>query len=417
MANVFGVLISVAKVQFFCECKNAVLVLSEPEILTNVKSCSTSCNRLSFIVSLRCSKNTHAMIWLFRVLIFSIFFWPTASVVAQDTSSVVIAFYNVENLFNPSDDSLKNDDAFTPRGLNHWTYKKFTKKKNNIAKVILAMNDWSPPDIVGLEEIEDEYVLKKLCYDSPLKKYHYHYVHYDSPDARGVDVALIYRADRIKIVESRPVPIIFPFDSSCKNRDLLYVVAKLPTQDSVHVIVNHWTSRYGGYAPTIIKRNYYASVVRAMADSILSRNPFANIVIGGDLNDYPEDESVTKVLRAKDCELVSNLEENDDAQLYDLMFHFSKLQNVGSHKHEDFWGCLDHIIVSQALLNKSSPISIENRQANIFKAPFMIEPDEKYDGYRVFRTYSGPRYIGGYADHLPVFIRLVGEKSEREKHR
>ena len=108
---------------------------------------------------------------------------------AQDTTELVIGFYNVENLFHPSDDSLKNDDAFTPTGLYHWTYGKYTRKINNIGKVLLALNGWEPPDIMGLAEVECAAVLKKLCHESPLKQYGYRYVHHDSPDARGVDVA------------------------------------------------------------------------------------------------------------------------------------------------------------------------------------------------------------------------------------
>ncbi len=339
------------------------------------------------------------------LLIISLLCFSPFHILGQDTSSILIGFYNVENLFNPNDDSLKNDDAFTPNGFNHWTYKKYVRKVNHIAKVLLAMNGWEPPDIVGLEEIEEESVLRKLCFDSPLKKYGYRYVHYDSPDARGVDVALIYRVKKVEILRSRPVPIVFPFDTSCRNRDLLYVVAGLPNRDSVHIIVNHWTSRYGGYAPTIVKRNHYARVVRQLSDSILAENPAASIVIGGDLNDYPTDESVTDVLRAGDLDIA----EQQDRTLFDLMFRFRRLPNVGSHKHEDFWGCLDHIIVSHSMLARDSPVSILNRQAEIFMADFMVEPDEKFGGVRVYRTYSGPRYIGGFADHLPVFIRLVCE--------
>ena len=323
---------------------------------------------------------------------------------AQEISPIVIGFYNVENLFHPSDDSLKNDDAFTPTGLYHWTYGKYTRKINNIGKVLLALNGWEPPDIMGLAEVECAAVLKKLCYDSPLKGYGYRYVHHDSPDARGVDVALLYRTDRIAILRERAVPVVFPFDTACRNRDLLYVVARLPNGDSIHIVVNHWTSRYGGYAPTIPKRNHYARVVRALADSILAREPTANILITGDFNDYPTDESITEVLRA------GNWEKDDHSQhtLFDLMFHFLDLPNIGSHKHEDFWGCLDQIIVSPALLDDSGT-HIIGQQAHIFMADFMVEPDDKYGGYRVYRTYSGPRYIGGYADHLPVFVKLKME--------
>ena len=242
---------------------------------------------------------------------------------AQEISPIVIGFYNVENLFHPSDDSLKNDDAFTPTGLYHWTYGKYTRKINNIGKVLLALNGWEPPDIMGLAEVECAAVLKKLCYDSPLKGYGYRYVHHDSPDARGVDVALLYRTDRIAILRERAVPVVFPFDTACRNRDLLYVVARLPNGDSIHIVVNHWTSRYGGYAPTIPKRNHYARVVRAFADSILAREPTANILITGDFNDYPTDESITDVLRA------GNWEKDDRSQhtLFDLMFRFLKMKH------------------------------------------------------------------------------------------
>lgn len=335
-------------------------------------------------------------------LIISCIYLFNNSLSAQDTSTYLIGFYNVENLFNPNDDSLKNDDAFTPTGSYHWTYKKYVKKINNIAKVILAMNDWSPPDIIGLAEIEEESVLRKMCHDSPLNKYRYRYVHYDSPDVRGVDVALIYRSDRVRIIRSKPVPIVFPFDTAAKNRDLLYAVAQFSCGDSLHIIVNHWTSRFGGYAPTINKRNYYASVVRKMTDSIMLENPSANILIMGDFNDYCTDESISDVLRAGDLDNP----EHADYQLFDLMFRLLKLENVGSHKHEDFWGCLDQMIVSRALLDGQNPLSIVNREADVFVSDFMVEPDEKFGGFKVFRTFLGPRYLGGYADHLPVYLRI-----------
>lgn len=321
----------------------------------------------------------------------------------QDSVCFTVAFYNVENLFNPQDDSLKNDDAFTPKGLYHWTYNKYVRKVNNIAKVILAMGEWEPPDIVGLAEIEDDAVLRKLCYDSPLKQYRYRFVHYESPDRRGVDVALLYRSDRVRILRSEAIPVVFPFDTSARNRDILYAVAHFPNGDSLHLFVNHWTSRYGGYAPTIPKRNHYASIVRHYADPILRENARANILICGDFNDYLTDESIRDVLQAGDIDDP----EHCNYTLFNLMYRFLRMQNVGTHKHEDFWGCLDQIIVSPALLDGSSTLHIVGREAHIFKADFMVEPDEKYDGYKVYRTYSGPRYIGGYADHLPVYVRIA----------
>jgi len=318
-----------------------------------------------------------------------------------DTSVCLkIGFYNVENLFDPEDDSLKNDDAFTPSGMNHWSIKKLNRKINNIAKVILAMGAGEPPALMAMAEVENRRVLSKLCNYSPLKKYGYDIVHYESPDKRGIDVALIYRPDLITILHSEPIAVIFPFEPATQNRDILYVKARLPTKDSIHIFVNHWTSRYGGFAPTIIKRNYYASVVKRKCDSILADNPDAAIVIVGDFNDYPTDESMQEILKVK------NPDDVGGGGLYNLMLPYLRQSNIGTHKREDFWGCLDQIIVSETLLQPHSALTIKEGKATIFCADFMIEPDEKYGGYRLIRTFSGPHYIGGYADHLPVYIEV-----------
>lgn len=333
----------------------------------------------------------------FIVFLFSLL---GVNVNAQQTfDQFIVAFYNVENLFHPSDDSLTADDDFTPSGLYHWSYKKYFKKVANVAKVLLAMGQGRPAAIVGLAEIENERVLMDLCYQSPLKKFGYKYVHYDSPDRRGVDVALLYRDSCVTILRSEKIPVIFPFEPHTRNRDLLYVCAQFPNGDSLHVVVNHWTSRYGGYAATIPKRNYYADVVRQIADSLLSLNADANILLMGDFNDYATDESMEKHLRARRFD-----EENVSDSLFNLMYFFVEQNNVGSHKHEDFWGCLDQMIVSRGLLNDQTGLRIENHLPHIFKADFMMVPDDKFGGEKTFRTYLGPRYIGGFADHLPVYV-------------
>jgi len=263
------------------------------------------------------------------------------------------------------------------------------------------MDKDSPPTIIGMAEIENSNVLKQFCYRSPLNKYGYRYVHYDSPDVRGVDVALLYLPDRAKIKYSEPVRVVFPFEPHTNNRDILYVVAQFSNGDSLHLFINHWTSRYGGYAPTVRKRNYYAEVLRHKTDSILHKSPNANILIMGDFNDYPTDESLAEVLSA-----ANPAENSSDSKLYNLMLPIQGKNNMGSHKQEDFWGCLDQIIVSKPLLNNGNSIQIKDGEAFVFMKEFMIEPDEKYGGYKTFRTFLGPRYIGGFADHLPVFVRI-----------
>ncbi|MCQ2270104.1 MAG: hypothetical protein MJZ52_02600 [Bacteroidales bacterium] len=337
-----------------------------------------------------------------KILISLIFIGFSIVVFAQrDSTKCLISFYNVENLYEPENDSLFKDDDFTPEGMYHWTYGKYVKKINNIAKVLIAMGQGDPPDIAAMAEVENDKVFQRFCYHSPLQKYHYGFVHFDAPYVRGVETGLLYRKDRVRIVHSEAIPIVFPFEPSTKNRDILYVAAQICGGDTLHLFVNHWTSRYGGYGATIPKRNYYAQVLRSRVDSLLSADANAKIVIVGDFNDYPTDESVSQTLGA--C----NKKKTDTAALYNLMYRFLEMNNVGTHKHEDFWGCLDQVIVSKPLLTASdSSLHIVENQAHIFKDDFMVLDDEKYGGYKVFRTFLGPRYLGGYGDHLPVYIVL-----------
>lgn len=319
--------------------------------------------------------------------------------VAQPLDTVHrIMFYNVENLFHPSDDSLTADEDFTPTGSYHWTYKKYYRKISMIGKVILAAGMGDPPWLVGLAEIENERVLKDLCYNSPLRKFGYRYVHYDSPDRRGVDVALLYRDSCVRILRSRKIPVVFSFDTFARNRDVLYAVVQFPSGDSLHLFVNHWTSRYGGYAATVPKRNVYATVVRRHVDSLMVRDHHAKILITGDFNDYATDESMTDHLRAR--EFVRRLPRDT---LYNLMLPLARQSLRGSHKHEDFWGCLDQFIVSDAWLTDTAGVR-QVGGAEIFDADFLLVDDEKYGGKKNFRTFLGPRYIGGFADHLPVYV-------------
>ena len=323
----------------------------------------------------------------------------------QTDTSYCVAFYNVENLFYPSDDSLTLDDDFTPNGLYHWSYKKYYRKISNVAKVLIDMGRGWPPAIVGLAEIECEQVLKDLCYRSPLQRFGYRYVHHDSPDRRGVDVALLYRDSLIDVLSEHEIPVVFPFEPATRNRDLLYVCMRFPSGDSLHIIVNHWTSRFGGYAATIPKRNYYADVARSVVDSLLLRDAKSNILLMGDFNDYATDESMIYHLKAGPVDSKTN-----EYALYNLMYEFIRQNNVGSHKHEDFWGCLDQLIVSPSFWKGESGLRIRDQKSNILMDDFLFVQDEKYGGLKTYRTFLGPRYIGGYSDHLPVFIIVSLQK-------
>lgn len=330
--------------------------------------------------------------------------WGVA-LMGQTDSLYRVAFYNVENLFHPSDDSLTADEAFTPTGSYHWSYAKYYRKISNVAKVLIAMGRGHPPAVVGLAEIECEQVLKDLCYHSPLRKFGYRYVHHDSPDRRGVDVALLYRDSLVSVVRERKLSVRFPFDTLARTRDLLYVCLRFPEGDSLHVIVNHWTSRYGGYAATVPKRNVCADVARACVDSVLTGDSSANILLMGDFNDYPTDVSMERHLRARRYS-----PDNGGDTLYNLMYAFEKESNMGSHKHEDFWGCLDQMVVSRALMFGTGGMCIVGRRAHVFRDDFLLVPDEKYGGVKNYRTFLGPRYVGGFSDHLPVFMEVSSQK-------
>lgn len=339
-----------------------------------------------------------------RKIIFWIFVWiQSFGLFGQiDTNRISVMFYNTENFFDPADDSLTNDDSYTIEGMNRWSYKKMYHKRNQIAKVILSITGWEPPALIGLVEIENDVVLESLIRHPGLKKKGYKYIHYESADSRGIDVALLYRSDQIEIINSYPVSITFPFEPLSKNRDILYASVRLPSNDTLHLFVNHWTSRFGGSGATILKRDFYAQILREKVDSLFLINPNSYIIIMGDFNDYPKDNSIYNILRAT--------EKNESStSLVNLMFKYSVLANEGTHKNEEFWGCLDQFIVSNALLNTDSNCNVSNDK-HIYKPDFLVVPDDKYGGDKPFRTFLGFQYLGGFSDHLPIFLRIEMKK-------
>ena len=316
-----------------------------------------------------------------------------------------VVFYNVENLFDTEKDSIAADESYTPEGSNRWTKYRYWKKIGNLSKVIVAVGGWDLPEIVGLCEIENRRVLVDLTRSQALNDGNYGIVHYDSPDRRGIDVAMIYRKDRFRVIHSEPVLVNFPEEPTSKTRDILYVNGVFPfSDDTLHVFVNHWPSRYGGYAATISKRNRAAEILRNKVDSLYNVNVNARILIMGDLNDYPSDESLVKFLRA-----LPNGESAQKRDVINLMYPIHKEGKYGSHKYQDHWGILDQIIVSEALFNNKTGLRVHQQKAHIFRAPFLLEKDETYLGYKVFRTFAGFRYLGGFADHLPVFTDIIDE--------
>lgn len=315
-----------------------------------------------------------------------------------------IMFYNVENLFDIIDDPEKNDNEFLPDNKKNWTERRYNDKLSNIHKVIVAVGEGQMPEIIGLCEIENRFVVEEIINKTPLVKYGYDIVHHESPDKRGIDVAFLYLKDKFKPLYDRAIPVVYP-ESSRPTRDVLYVKGILDNQDTLHVFVNHWSSRWGGQKETEPKRMFVASIVKNYTDSILNTNSLANIIIMGDLNDEPNNKSITDVLKAK-----SKYDSIDIKSLYNLSHYLQFEKHLGSHKYRENWGVLDQMIISGGMLSKQSKLYTTVKDAHIFKQDFLLEKDEKYLGEKTYRTYIGYKYNGGFSDHLPVYLDIYKSK-------
>lgn len=331
--------------------------------------------------------------------------------IAQQVNQERIIFYNVENLFDTENDSIKDDDEFTPEGPKNWSNYRFYDKLNNTYRVILSIGEWNPPAVVGLCEIENRFVLNQLVYQTPLKRFDYKIVHFESPDKRGIDVALLYRNDKFKPSYSETIQIDFPFDSDSKTRDILYVKGVLFEIDTVHFFVNHWPSRWGGYLETKPKREFVASQLKIKVDSLFSLNLNPNIVIMGDFNDEPWDESIKNVLEA-----TLDITGIRDKELLNLMARYEKDWLVGTNKYKEDWSVIDQFIVSGNLISEQNGIQVSVEGVRIHNLDFLLEEDKTNGGNKPFRTYVGYKYNGGFSDHLPVYIDLIKHRAQDTKH-
>jgi len=307
-------------------------------------------------------------------------------------------FYNSENLYDTENDSLTNDDEFTPGGDRRWNFGRLRDKSNRLAKVILAAGKWNAPVFVGLCEIESQKVLEMLVKQTPLSKYGFKIIHKDSPDRRGIDVALVYRPELFKPFDYKAIPVIDPLNLKFKTRDILQVSGVLHNCDTLHVFVNHWPSRYGGLMETMRLRRLAAGVLKKSIHDLLSIYPKAKIICMGDFNDTPEDESLFKVLNA-------TKEDNPTIQgeMINLSFKWMNYQ-VQTLKNSYSWLAFDQWIVSDYFMKSNSCQNL--LKAEIFDAAFLLEADKKYGGVKPKRTYVGFKYQEGFSDHLPILLKF-----------
>lgn len=297
--------------------------------------------------------------------------------ILAEKSSLRIVSYNVENLFDTKHDTLKNDSSFLPEGMHHWTYRRYQTKIDRIAQVLVNIGGWESVPLVGLCEVENARCLRNLCYK--LRRFHYKYVHYDSPDERGVDVALLYDSTRLSILNSRALSLSLDGDAT---RDILYVSALYEQRDTVHVMMCHLPSQLGGASNTDWKRQRAKSLIQSQIDSIFLFQPSGNIVVMGDMNTSAQDDLTGMV---------------------NLMIPIQKM-GQGTHKYQGIWTCLDQFYVSQSIATKAT--------ATIFSPWWLLEEDTKYLDYKPHRTYIGFRYNDGYSDHLPIVLHLRLDNKE-----
>ncbi len=341
----------------------------------------------------------------FRIILILIFSQNFSALVAQNTYRIAcIGFYNFENLFDTDDSPDTDDLQFTPNGINHWTPDLYSRKLDRLAKVIADLGTEKTPDgpaILGVAEIENRKVLEDFVKREAVSQRHYEIVHYDSPDPRGIDVALLYQPKYFKVLSSKAIPMK-QYDAeggiTRGTRDVL-LVSGLFDGEPLHVLVNHWPSRSGGEKATQPFRNAAALICKKVLDSLQVLDPNAKVIIMGDLNDDPVSPSVKEVLNAK-----RDLADVRPGAPYNSMYDFYK-KGFGTLAYQDAWSLFDQMILSSGLAAKKSP-GYHFFQAKVFNAPYLTQTSGQYKGYPL-RTFAGNEYIDGYSDHFPVCVYLI----------
>lgn len=291
-------------------------------------------------------------------------------------AALLVMFWNLENFFYPSKEPLNEN----PKAM---TWNRFRAKRDIVCKTIIAIKDQEGkyPGLIGVCEVENLKTLKNLVYDTPLSRLGYRILHKDSPDHRGIDVALLYREEEISVIDTSFLRI-----KSFQTRDILY--AKLYSQsikDTVHIFVNHWPSKLGGEKKSMQRRMEAAFLLKKTVDSIQTANPKSVIIAMGDYNDSPNSVPVQTIpLRNLSLRLKDSLKRLR-----------SEIQ--GTHKYKGRWEMLDQFLIS----NNTSA------KAEIISFPHLLQQDKKYLGTKTSRTFIGLRFNGGASDHLPILLTIL----------
>ena len=344
-----------------------------------------------------------------RSFLFTIFFISSTFLIGQSDSKKkflvnTIAFYNVENLFDTINDPKTWDDDRTPKGRDRWTSLIYEKKLKNIAKVIAEIGfdlTNQAPSVIGLCEIENRRVLEDLIKTESLIKENYKIIHYDSPDERGIDVAMLFKQNRFIVSSSKTYPLYLKRKDGSRDytRDHLLVSGFLD-KDPIHFIINHWPSRSGGQMRSEPSRILAGKLNKKIIDSILQSNPNANIISMGDFNDNPSDKSIKPILNT-----IFKKSKIKEGQLFNPMEELYR-KGYGSYRYRDKWDMIDQFLLSKNLVDNKNGLFF--LKASVFNKKYLINPSGKYEGYP-FKSFAGGKFLNGYSDHFPIYLYLAKE--------
>ncbi|MBQ8366273.1 MAG: endonuclease/exonuclease/phosphatase family protein [Alistipes sp.] len=342
-----------------------------------------------------------------NVLMLCVALFSFVTLYAQDeVKPYTVVFYNLENLFDIYNDPETHDDEFTPEGVKKWNEIKYQKKLTNMERVLfdIAAIQKEYPIVIGVSEIENRTVLEDLISQPKLAGANYRICHYDSPDARGVDVAFLYRSDVFKLEGSDNIKLKVEELPNFRTRDLVVMWGTIEGEP-FYFLVSHWPSRLGGKDASQFKRDACAKQIREIKDSLLNENPATKVIVMGDFNDDATDASIVKVMGAKGK--TKELVAGDFFNPYNQMLR----AGLGTLAYQDAWNLFDNICVTENLVNaKEGELRLVKGKGmkywgNIFSRSYMLQQEGQYKGYPL-RTFVTNNFQNGFSDHFPVYIYI-----------
>lgn len=339
------------------------------------------------------------------ILIMTVTIGRALSQYNMNNSTIIrVMSYNVENLFDTINDPRHEDQDFTPDGSMQWNTARYHIKLQHISRVIARSGGWTWPDIITLIEVENITVLNDLIDRSPLKNVGYKALISHGLDRRGIHIGVLYKSDKVEILDKKEYQVSFPEDKDKLSRNILYFTFRVKGGTQIiHCFSCHLPSRREGEVASEPFRCDVARVLREKCDDLYRSNRAAKIIIMGDFNETPNDPAVRNILKAQveQPNIVS-----DTLKLYNL-FGLPKGESSGSYFYRGRWEQLDQIIISESLLDENSKAYYKQNSAHIYKADFLTR-QYNHDTERIpYRTYQGPNYIAGYSDHFPVIADFI----------